>query len=59
MKQRQHLNEQGLRNIVDIVFNTPLKKGGNRQISKEDLITVLGNNMKVLELIGTRRASRK
>ena len=59
MKQRQHLNEQGLRNIVDIVFNTPLKKGGNRQISKEDLITVLGNNMKVLELIGTRRPSRK
>ena len=57
MKDKQHLNVEGMTRIIERVFITPLKKG-NRQLSKEDLLSVLGNQTKAAELSALRRLSK-
>ena len=51
---KKHLTKEGMTHIIDRVFDTPLKKG-NRQLSKPLLLSVLGNQRKVAELILIRR----
>ena len=58
MAQRQHLNEAGLRYIIELAYATPTKKG-NRQYNKEELLSVLGNPQKARALIKIKRDLRK
>jgi LAGLIDADG endonuclease len=46
MQQQQHLTNQGLRNIVELVFSVPLKKGGDRLYTKQQLLDVLDDRSK-------------
>lgn len=40
---KEHLTLDGLRRIIDLVFDTPTKKKGNRKYTKADLLSVLGD----------------
>lgn len=50
MKQRKHLTVDGLRFIVDLVFSTPLKKGGKRHYTHGELMDILADRSKVADL---------
>ncbi len=54
MQKNSHLNVEGLRLIVERVFDTPLDKG-NRQLKKEELLAILGNQQKAADFIRQRR----
>lgn len=56
-RNKQHLTDAGLLQIIDLVFDTPLKKA-NRQYSKADLLSVLGDKHKVHALQLSRRKNK-
>lgn len=58
MQKRQHLTELGLRQIVRLVFSTPLKKSGNRQLSQKDLLEILDNPSNAKQLVTARRSKK-
>jgi hypothetical protein len=58
MSNKQHLTEEGLRHIIDIVFDTPQKKGGERLYTKEELLSVLGNPSKAAALSKSKKKTR-
>ena len=41
MQEGKHLTPAGLRYIVDLVFATPLKKGGDRRYTKAQLMQII------------------
>lgn len=56
MQNKDHLTVSGMTTIINLVFDTPLKKS-NRQLSKADLLYVLGNKQRVVDMILRRRAN--
>lgn len=54
MARKEHLSISGMTKIINLVFDTPLKKS-NRQFSKQELLYVLGDQAKVTALITQRR----
>ena len=57
MSKRQHLSETGLRNIVEIAYGVETKKA-NRQFTKEELLSVIGNPQRARALADKRRKLR-
>lgn len=57
ISNKEHLTIAGMTKIINVVFDTPLKKT-NRQLSKSELLYVLGDQVKVAELIESRRQKK-
>lgn len=53
-RAKEHLTDNGLKKIIDLVFDNPTKKA-NRQHSKTTLLNVLGDKSKVRALMDSRR----
>jgi hypothetical protein len=58
MIAKKHLTLDGMTRIINLVFDTPIKKA-NRQFSKSELLYVLGDQAKVADLIARRRKMRQ
>jgi LAGLIDADG endonuclease len=54
LQKKEHLTVAGMIKIINLVYDTPLKKS-NRQFKKHDLLNVLGDQSKVADMVLARR----